>query len=111
MTEEFNFFITSMPSSRQADYYIGCLDGSVFIDFNRCPNGQVCLKRISFDKYGCYQLNEKVNPLNKEDSQAFRQMMDTQQINQLSLLSIVKKTIQANKTEISQEALDEYNLI
>ena len=53
MNQEFNFFKTEMPKTRPADFYLGCLNGSVFIDFNRLENDQILLVRISFDGYGC----------------------------------------------------------
>ena len=48
-----------MPESRKADYYLSCLDSSVFIDFNRSNENLISLVRISFDGYGCCNLDEK----------------------------------------------------
>ena len=53
MKQDFDFFKTSMPSTRKADYYLGGLDSSVFIDFNRTKENRISLVRISFDGYGC----------------------------------------------------------
>jgi hypothetical protein len=46
--EERTLFITNMPASRIADYYISYMDGCVFIDFNNCSENLVCLKRIQY---------------------------------------------------------------
>jgi hypothetical protein len=53
MNSDFDFFRTSMPESRKADFYLGCLGGSVFIDFNLANENLISLCRISFDGYGC----------------------------------------------------------
>lgn len=34
MNKDFDFFKTTMPDSTKADFYLGCLDGCVFLDFN-----------------------------------------------------------------------------
>jgi hypothetical protein len=67
-----SFFITTMPSSRPADYYLGYMEGSVFLDFNNYEQDKVCLARISFDGYGCYELGEEAIPLDESDSQSFK---------------------------------------
>ena len=100
-----------MPDSRPADYYLGCLDGSVFIDFNNHGSKLVSLKRISFDGYGCCNLNDQVIPVDKEDSTAFKKMIKTQLIDQEILTTIIKKTITDNKKLLWEEALAEYGFI
>ncbi len=49
MNQPFDFFITTLPPTRQADYYLGCLNASVFIDFNCSDENLIYLIRISFD--------------------------------------------------------------
>ena len=34
MNDDLEFFIATMPDTRPADYYLGCLGGSVFMDFD-----------------------------------------------------------------------------
>lgn len=48
--KDFGFFKTEMPSSRKADFYLGCLESCVFIDFNLTGNQLITLCRISFDR-------------------------------------------------------------
>ncbi|MEI6221592.1 MAG: hypothetical protein WCP97_02395 [bacterium] len=105
------FYITSMPASRPADYYLGCLEGSVFLDFNNFGSGQVSLRRISFDGYGCWNLNNQVIPINTEDSIVFKKMMKVQAIEQETLTTIIKKTINDNKKLIGENALAEYGFV
>ena len=100
-----------MPTSRPADYYLGCLDGSVFIDFDNSNTEQISLKRISFDGYGCCNLDEQVTPVNKEDSATFKKMMNSQSVDQEILTTIIKKTIKDNKELLWKDALIEYGFI
>ncbi len=110
MTANFGFFITSMPDSRPADYYLGCLDGCVFLDFNNQDKDRISLKRISFDGYGCCELGDKVTPLDTDDSQSFKNIIKDELKDQDLLLTIVKKAIALNRQNIWTEALEEYNL-
>ncbi len=61
-----------MPPTRPADYYLGYLEGCVFLDFNHVDHDRVCLIRISFDGYGCCELPPDAIPLSEEDSKAFK---------------------------------------
>jgi len=111
MNNELKFFITNMPSSRPADFYLGCFEGSVFIDFDNFENDSICLRRISFDGYGCCNLSDQTIPLNKEDSKAFKEIIDAKLSNQTLLTTIIKKTILSNRYLIWEDALYEYGFI
>lgn len=110
MQGEFGFFTTVMPGSRPADYYLGCLDGSVFMDFDNCDNGCIRLSRISFDGYGCCNLKDRAAPMSEIDSQTFRSMLETEEPDQLQLTAIIKRTITSNRNLIWEDALKEYSL-
>lgn len=71
MEQVFDFYKTEMPDSRKAEFYLGCLDGSVFIDFNKSNNNLISLCRISFAGYGFCNLTDNVNFLNLEQSNRF----------------------------------------
>lgn len=105
------FFITNMPDSRPADYYLGCLDGCVFMDFDNCENERIRLNRISFDGYGCCNLENKAIPMNTSDSKAFKQIIATQLSDEPLLTKIIKDTISNNSDLIWKDALKEYGLI
>ena len=116
MSEEVNddqeFFITTMPDSRPADYYFYCLDGSVFIDFNdHYEDRLVRLVRISFDGYGCCNLNDDVIPMNESESQLFRDLITTSKPDQSLLSKLIRSNLFANKELIWEDALKEYGLI
>ncbi|WP_109098497.1 hypothetical protein [Aquimarina sp. AU58] len=108
---KFRFFKTTMPITRKADYYLGCLNGSVFIDFNSSKDNRIYLRRISFDGYGCCQLENFENKLNNEDSKIFIKEITREVINQNVTEKLVKKLIKMNAFQIWSDALEEYKLI
>ena len=109
MTDQ-RFFIAAMGPSRRADYYLGYMDGCVFLDFNNYSDGRICLTRISFDGYGCCELGEISIALNKDDSRTFKAIIEASIQEQDLLLTLVKKAIDLNKGLIWTDALEEYNL-
>ena len=111
MKENFDFFKTTMPKSRKADFYLGCLDGSVFIDFNLTKNNLVSLCRISFDGYGCCNIIGTKNLLDAELSKMFIEEISKEELNQNKLTYLVKEIIKINQDYIWTDALKEYNLI
>ena len=110
MSDGFDFFKTSMPDSRPADYYLGCHDGSVYLDFNKFGN-LICLRRISFDGYGCCNVDESAIPLNEEDSNLFKKILESKFIDQNKLAEIIKKTIKDNLGLLWADALEEYGFL
>lgn len=111
MPNEIEFFTTDMPTTRPADYYLGCCDGSVYMDFVNCGQEQIRLKRISFDGYGCCDLNDEAIPLSQHDSQNFKEIIAANLSDQTRLASIVRKTILENRKLIWKDALLEYTLV
>lgn len=108
---EFKFYKTTMSETRKADYFLGCLGGSVFIDFCTSIENEIYLKRISFDGYGCCELQNFNNKLDKIDSEKFIQEVSKEFINQDIIEWLVKKLIKINVIQIWKDALEEYNLI
>lgn len=99
-----------MPDSRPADYYISCLEGPVFIDFNQAVNGSIYLKRISFDGYRCCTVTDHVSPMDEADARAFKKLTHTQSADQELTERIIKKTLAANRNILWKDALTEYGL-
>ncbi|GFZ87819.1 hypothetical protein GCM10011531_19190 [Aquaticitalea lipolytica] len=110
MKYNLDFHKTIMPESRKADYYLSCLDSSVFIDFNRSNENLISLVRISFDGYGCCNLDEKSKQLSHEDSQKFIEEIEQDKLNQEIITKLVKNAININKKHIWADALEKYNL-
>src|SRR5262245_11848123 len=110
MDRDFEFFKTSMPASRPADYYLGCLGGSVFLDFDR-RDGRICMVRISFDGYGCCNLGKSAIGMNESDSRSFTAILSSGQLDQETMAEIVKRSIHENLHLLWTDALQEYRLI
>ena len=111
MSSEFNFFKTSMPGTRKADFYLGCLDGLVFIDFNLSNDKFISLVRISFDGYGCCNLYGKAESLNLMDSQEFLKEIEKEILHQETMGRLVRKIIKMNTCLIWKDAIEKYGLL
>jgi hypothetical protein len=111
MKQEFDFFKATMPDSRKADFYLGCLDGSVFIDFNYTADRRIDLCRISFDGYGCCNIDKKAKCLNNHLSKEFIDEIGKDNLDQEKITKVVLELIRLNKDNIWTDALEEYNLI
>ncbi|HAI75999.1 MAG TPA: hypothetical protein DCM08_07085 [Microscillaceae bacterium] len=111
MKKDFGFFKTTMPASRKADIYLGCLDGAVFIDFNLSQKGQIALCRISFDNYGCCNLPKPYHFVSAELSKQFLEEIAKDTLDQEKLASLVKEIIQINHPHIWEDALAQYQLV
>jgi hypothetical protein len=110
MSTDLNFRITIMPDSRPADYYLSCLEDSVFMDFDNCNGECIRLRRISFDRYGCCDLNGEAIPMSEADSKVFKEMMEAEKLEQSELAIIIKNTIFKNREFIWEDAVNEYGL-
>lgn len=66
------------------------------MDFNDYTNGLICIKRISFDGYGCWELKTPI-AMSESDSRSFKEIIATQLSDQDSLLKLIKKTVVHNK--------------
>lgn len=106
-----NFFIITPPNARLADYCLGCLEGSVYIDFDNYNKDIICLRRISFDGYGCCNLEGQIIPLNLKDSHIFKELYNKNITDQDEFERIVRNTIADNKHLIWEDALNKYKFL
>ena len=90
------FYITSMPSSRKADIYLGYGDGEVFIDLNFNHKRQLYLKRISFDGYGCCDVNGNQNALTTKSTLEIVRQIEEEELDQKIVRSAILWLIDAN---------------
>lgn len=111
MKQDFDFFKTTMPDSRKADFYLGCLDGSVFIDFNYKTDKCIDLCRISFDGYGCCNIDNNAKCLDDQLSKEFVDEIRKDNLDQRKITKVVLELIRLNKDNIWADALEEYNLL
>ena len=100
-----------MPDTRKADIYLGCLDGSVYIEFNLTSDNLISLCRISFDGYGCCDITDTQNLLDFDLSNKFLEEIEKDKLDQDKLTPLIKEIIKINKEHIWTDALEEYNLI
>ncbi len=108
---DMNFFLTKMPPSRPADFYLGFDEGSVFLDFGNIEKNRIRLIRISFDGYGCCELGSRAEPLTAGDSMLFKEIIQSGISDQALLLTIVKRVLKLNANLIWQDALEQCGLI
>lgn len=83
----------------------------MFIDFNRTQDDLISLARISFDGYGCCNLDDNGLSLNLNDSSEFIGEMESENLNQETISRLVKEIIKLNKDHIWIDAIQEYGLI
>lgn len=107
----FGFFQAIMPDSRKADLQLGCLDGSVFIDFNLTENNLIYLQRISFDSFGCCRMGDDSPRLNSLRSSEFLNELRKETLDQKKIESHVLEMIRLNKNNIWRDALVRYGFI
>ncbi|MBL7888648.1 MAG: hypothetical protein JNL24_03790 [Bacteroidia bacterium] len=111
MKPNFDFFKTTMPESRKADFYLGCLDSSVYMDFNCTADRRIYLCRISFDGYGCCNITNNAKCLDEQLSKKFIHEIGEDNLNQEKITKIVLELIRLNKDNIWSDALEEYGLL
>lgn len=106
-----------MPRTREADYYLGCLNGSIFMDFDKSSSNQIFLKRISFDGFGCCNLRNNEQQLSVSETEQFisiltnQEIMEEVMVDQKEINHLVLKLIELNKKEIWSGALKKYQLL
>lgn len=111
MKQDFYFFKTTMPSSRKADFYLGCFDGCVFMDFNVTTDKHIYLCRISFDGYGCFNLDSNAKCLGYKSSKTFIDEIGKENLDQGKITKLVLELIGMNKDKIWKDALEEYKFL
>lgn len=111
MKDDLYFFKAMFPESRKADFYLGCFDGAVFFDFDCTEESRICLKRISFDGYGCCNILNQEHCLDAELSKKFLNEIKKDVLNQMNIKHLVFKLIALNQAYIWQDALNEYHLM
>ncbi len=110
MKHDFDFFKWTMPESRKADFYLGCLDSCVFLDFNWTTDKRINLCRISFDGYGCCNI-DNAKCLDEQSSKDFINEISKDNLDQEKITKFVLELVRLNKDNIWKVALEEYNLI
>jgi len=100
-----------MPNTRKADYHLGCLEGSIYLDLNLSTRNHIYLTRISFDGFGCCNLKDNTKKLALNDSNKFISKLSQDELDQEVIGKLVMKLIELNQEQIWKDALFKYNLI
>ncbi len=108
MKDHFGFFKTNPPPSRHSDFYLGCHEGAVFMNFNCTAQQCIYLKSISFDGYGYCDQPLEAHQLSPRDSERFRLEMRKDPLDQKVVGELVYQLIQLNRRQIWSDALAEY---
>lgn len=111
MEQSFNFFKTESFINREAGYYLGCLDSSVFLELNTTRDNLIYLRLISFDGYGCCRLNNNSKCLDVKLSKEFIEEYHKDILNQEKITRLILELIRLNMDMIWNDALEEYNFI
>ena len=111
MKQDFDFFKTTMAESRKADFHLGCLESSVFLDFNCTTDNHIILRRISFDGYGCCNIDNNAKCLDDQLSKEFIDEIGKDNLDQEKITRIVLELIRLNRDNIWTDALEEYKLL
>ena len=98
-------------SSRPCRFCLCLQNGSVFADFNMDPDGRVYLVRISFDGYGCCATEGKVARIPLEESHAFVELVNTDDVNRDEMREILYRYFDDNQDVIWRDALIEHELL
>ena len=98
-----------MPT-RPCSYCLSLQRGAVFADFD-VENGQAQLVRISFDGYGCCNLEGFPRKMNAVDSDRFIQMIEARSVDQVEMSEILTRYFKENTDVIWKDALAESELL
>ena len=109
--KRFDFYVEKSLVRENADFILGCFDGSVFIDFSVTKEHKIKPVRISFDGYGCCEIGSKAEALCLDDSKLFLAVVKSKEIEQTTLEILVQKSIVLNLNYIWKDALEAYCFI
>ena len=99
--------------NRPCSYCLSLQGGSVFADFNIDKNECLYLVRISFDGYGCCQIqaDNNLKKIKREDSQFLIKEIETNGFQSLKPSEILISYFNEISESLWKDALLEHNLI
>ncbi len=84
--------------------------GMVFADFDELADECVTLRRISFDGYGCCETEGRCSALSSSDAMNLINAIRDNDVNNKSILDILRRYFAENASIIWSDALDEHQL-
>lgn len=103
---------TWQTGTRPCTFSLALDGGSVFADFDVCKEGLVSLVRISFDGYGCCNVEQgDTTSMSTEDSSVLLTARADETLNTAKVRSLLRRYFAANSKVLWQDALAEYGLL
>ena len=98
-----------MPT-RPCRYCLSLQGGAVFADFD-VEDDRAYLVRVSFDGYGCCEIDDTLRPMSAEHSRKFIEMIESNNITQVEMSTILINYFEKNADVIWKDALTEHSLL
>jgi hypothetical protein len=100
----------TMPT-RPCSFCLSLQGGSVFADFEIVDGDSICLRRISFDGYGCCESADPITRMTLADSRLILDAIANGTLESDQVSETLKRYFQENKGVIWSDALAEHNLL
>ena len=101
-----------MPT-RPCQYCLALQDDSVFADFNVDQDGCLYLVRISFDGYGCLEIDSEteIGRIDRKDSKKLIHLIEENKLETPESGRILKEYFNENRKLLWEDALEDHQLI
>jgi len=99
-----------MPT-RPCSFCLCLQGGSVFADFDADQTGVISLRRISFDGFGCYEMEEPNPRMEPVDSRLLLESINQSKVGIRQVEEILQRFFRANAEVIWSDALAEHDLL
>jgi hypothetical protein len=97
--------------SRPCSFCLCLQAGSVFADFDTNENDIVTLCRISFDGFGCCNVQELTSQMSQEDSRALLDFISLRHSETFQVEAALRRYFSENTKVIWQDALAHHELL
>ena len=99
-----------MPT-RPCSFCLCLQGGSVFADFDTNDAGIISLRRISFDGFGCCQVEESITRMSSGDSRLLLDAIARGELESVQVEETLRRYFRENKDAIWSDALTEHGLL
>ena len=105
--------VTTHPvmDTRPCSFCLCLQEGSVFADFDLDTSGNVFLRRISYDGYGCCTLKDFVGKMTAADSRMLKDAVARDDFEATGVDDVLLRYFQENKDLLWSDALEEHGLL
>lgn len=105
-----DIYRTKVMPTRPCRYSLSLQEGAVYADFD-LEDETIYLRRISFDGYGCCDIEDLVRKMSVDDSKRFIQLVEADKIDEEELTQVLKNYFKDNSDVIWNDALTDHKLI